>query len=97
MRGLCFVCRTSRLLLQAWGSLSQEVTLKAKPSHQRRGQPIPAYTYCGSTAVFQQSAVGFFHLKSVEVPLLQVIMFCKAVTDFAVSMGLDMLEVETLN
>lgn len=82
---------------QAGGSLSQEGTLKAKPSHQRKGQSIPAYTDCGSPAVFQQLVVGFFHLKSVEVPLLQVLMFCKAVTDFAVNMGLDVLEVEALN
>lgn len=51
----------------------------------------------GSTAVFLQSAVGFFLLKSVEVPLLEVLMFCKAVTDFAVNRALDVLEVVTLN
>lgn len=28
------------------GSLSQEGTLKAKPSRQRRGQSLPAYTFC---------------------------------------------------
>lgn len=33
----------------------------------------------------------------MEVSPLQGLGFCKAVVDFAVNMGLDVLEVETLN
>lgn len=74
-----------------------EGTPKAKASHQRRAQSSQLTpTVSGSTAALQQSAAGLFHLESVEVPLLQVLVFCKAVTDFAVNMGLDVLEVATL-
>lgn len=72
--------------------------LKAKPSHQRRGQSLPAYTYCEwQHCSFPAVSCEVFCLKSVEVPLLQVLMFCKALTDFAMNMGLDVLEVATLN
>ena len=45
------------------------------------------YTHCGSTTIFQQSAVGFFHVKSMEVPILQDLTFCEAVTDFDCEYG----------
>lgn len=87
MTELCFLCRKSRLLVQAWGHFPKRE--HSKLNHPVREEVSPFQltpSVSGSTAIFQQSAVGFLHIKSVEVPPLQGLMFCKAVTDFAVSM-----------
>lgn len=73
---------------------------RSKLNHPIRGEVSPlqlAPSASGSTAIFQRSAVGFLHVQSVEVSPLQGLVFCKAVADCAVNVGLDVLEVATFD